>query len=335
MREVLPTLRQWNDDGRRFALATVVRTKGSSPRETGSVMGVREDGLVCGSVSGGCIESAVIEAALEAIGKGQPRKLEFPHVEGDKVWHTGLMCGGEVDVWIDPAPASRDPGLWSELATFVSSDTGCVLATRMDPFAQTLRRPGEAVCCSPLDAELESAYKSGQSRIAEVAGEQWFLNVLAPRPRLVIIGAVHIARALIVYAKQVGFETIVIDPRGAFADKARFDEQPDAMLDEWPQDALKGIKLDADTYAVALTHDPKIDEAALEVLLRSGVSYVGALGSKTTAAKRRVSLLERGLTEEQVARIHGPIGLDIGAENPEEIALAVIAEVVKVRRARG
>jgi xanthine dehydrogenase accessory factor len=167
-----------------------------------------------------------------------------------------------------------------------------------------------------------------------VAGEEWFLHVFAPRPRLVIVGAVHIARALIGFARQVGFETIVIDPRTAFTQEARFDPQPDAMVAKWPQEAFESVALGPDSYVVALTHDPKIDDDALAIVLRSDAAYVGALGSRTTQGKRRAALLERGLTDGQIDRIHGPIGLDIGAENPEEIALAIIAEVVKVRRAR-
>jgi xanthine dehydrogenase accessory factor len=186
-----------------------------------------------------------------------------------------------------------------------------------------------------LDAAVQQAFDKRRSQIVDVAGEEWFMHVIAPRPRLVIIGAVHIARALIGFAKEVGFETVVIDPRTAFAQEVRFDMQPDSMVTEWPQEALAQLDLNEDTYAVALTHDPKIDDAAIEVFLKSSVAYVGALGSKTTQEKRKAALREKGLSEEQLARIHGPVGLDIEAETPEEIALAVMAEIVKVRRARG
>lgn len=331
MREVLPTLRQWNEDGRRFALATVVRTRGSAPREVGSVMGVCEDGSVCGSVSGGCIDATVVDACRSALASGEAARLSFPQ-QGDDLVAVKLMCGGESEVWVDPSPSFRNPALWSELVGFLSSDTACVLATRLSPFAQALRRPGDAVCCSPLDTAVAEAYASSRSGLVEVAGEEWFFHVFAPRPRLVVVGAVHIARALVAFASMLGFETIVVDPRTAFA---QFDAQPDRLLHEWPQEALQDVPLDRDTFAVALTHDSKIDDAAVELFLRSECAYVGALGSPKTQEKRKASLREKGLTEEQLARIHGPVGLDIGAENPEEIALAVIAEVVKVRRARG
>jgi xanthine dehydrogenase accessory factor len=327
MRDVLPTLRQWNDDGRRFVLATVVRTRGSAPRAVGSVLGYNEDGNVVGSVSGGCIESAVVDACQRVLATSQPAKLSFPRSSSDGTHEEALMCGGESEVWVTPKPHD-----WDELVNFVVSDTGCVLATRFDPFAQTVRRAGDVVCCSFLDTCVSEAYQSHRSQLMDVAGEEWFMNVVPPRPRLLIVGAVHIARALVAFAKQLGFETIVVDPRSAYA---QFEAEPDALIHNWPQDAFKEIKLDEDTYAVALTHDPKIDDAAIELLLNTNVAYIGALGSPKTQAKRRDALQEKGFTEEQLARVHGPVGLDIGAENPEEIALAVIAEVTKVRRARG
>ncbi len=295
-------------------------------------MGVSEDGAVCGSVSGGCIEAAVVSACQSAMSKSEPQKLSFPRHSSDGVHEEGLMCGGQVEVWIDPAPVSRDPSQWNEMAGFVAGDNGCVLATRLDPFVQTLRRAGDVVCCSVLDTAVTLAYRSRRSQLVDVAGEEWFMQVLSPRPRIVIVGAVHISRALVAFAKALGFETVVVDPRSAYA---QFDVEPDSFVNQWPQDALSGIKLDEDTFAVALTHDPKIDDAAIELFLKSNVAYVGALGSKTTQEKRKAALRSQGLTEEQLARIHGPVGLEIGASTPEEIALSVIAEIVKVRRARG
>lgn len=327
MRDVLPTLRQWNDDGRRFVLATVVRTRGSAPRAVGSVLGYNEDGNVVGSVSGGCIESAVVDACQRVLATSQPAKLEFPRTSTDGTHEEALMCGGQSEVWVTPKPQD-----WDELVTLVTNDTGCVLATRFDPFIQTVRRAGDVVCCSFLDTCVSEAYQARRSRLMDVAGEEWFMHVVPPRPRLLIVGAVHIARALVTFAKQLGFETIVVDPRTAYA---QFEAEPDALIHHWPQDALKEITLDEDTYAVALTHDPKIDDAAIEMLLKTNVAYIGALGSPKTQGKRRDALKSKGFTDEQLARIHGPVGLDIGAESPEEIALAVIAEVTKVRRARG
>lgn len=326
MRDVLPTLQRWADAGDKFALATVVRTWGSSPRAVGSVMGVRADGATCGSVSGGCIESAVIEDALQAMSAGEPRRLHFAHITDEMAWEVGLSCGGEVDVWIDCLPNAL---LWDELAAKLARDEPCVLATRYEPYCQILWTPGQD------GTEIQAAYDARRSQEVEIDGKKWFCNVLSCRDRLVIIGAVHIAQSLVGFAKAVGFETVVIDPRTAFAQNERFKTEPDKMIAKWPKEALESVAINEDTYAVVLTHDPKIDDAALETLLRSPVAYIGALGSRTTQAKRRNSLAAKGFTAEELDRIRGPVGLKIGANSPEEIALSIIAEIVQVKRSRG
>ena len=329
MRDVLPTLRRWTEEEKRFALATVTRTWGSSPRAVGSVMGVCSDGSTCGSVSGGCIESSVIEDALQALKSGEPRRLHFGHVSDEKAWEVGLSCGGEIDVWIDPSPVERDPELWSSLVSKLENDEPCVLATRFEPLSQVLWTPGSS------GDEFQAAYDARRSQGIEIEGEVWFLNVLPRRDRLVIIGAVHIARALVPLASEVGFETVVVDPRKAFATEEAFGAGPDRIVDKWPEEALSEIDLTSDTYAVVLTHDPKIDDAALAVLLRSDVAYIGALGSRTTQAKKRKELGAKGFSDEELDRIHGPVGLSIGARTPEEIALSIMAEIVQVKRGRG
>ena len=328
MRDVLPTLRRWTKEDKQFALATVTKTWGSSPRAVGSVMGVCSDGSTCGSVSGGCIESSVIEEALLALESGEPRRLHFGHVSDEKAWEVGLSCGGEIDVWIDPSPVERDPGLWSSLVARLESEAPCVLATRFVPLSQILWTPGSS------GAEFQAAYESRRSQEVEVEGEAWFCNVLPCRDRLVIIGAVHIARALVPLAREVGFETVVVDPRKAFATEEAFGAGPDRIVAKWPEEALSEIELTSDTYAVVLTHDPKIDDAALAVLLRSDVAYIGALGSRATQVKKRKEMGAKGFSDEEIDRIHGPVGLSIGARTPEEIALSIMAEIVQVKRGR-
>ena len=333
MRDVLPTLRRWTEEEKRFALATVTRTWGSSPRAVGSVMGVCSDGSICGSVSGGCIESAVIEEALLALESGEPRRLHFGHVSDERAWEVGLSCGGEIDVWIDPLPAERDPGLWQRLTERVAGDLPAVLATRYEPLHQVLWAPGSL--CEDLPDEVGRAIEESYRNRRCTEFEGWFLNVLPCRDRLVIIGAVHIARALVPLAQAVGFETVVVDPRKAFATEEAFGAGPNRIIDQWPEEALSEIELTEDTYAVVLTHDPKIDDAALAVLLRSDVAYIGALGSRTTQAKKRKELSAKGFSDEEIGRIHGPVGLSIGARTPEEIALSIMAEIVQVKRGRG
>jgi xanthine dehydrogenase accessory factor len=179
-----------------------------------------------------------------------------------------------------------------------------------------------------------AAYADRESREVELAGEPVFIQVFPRKDQLLIIGAAHATLALVAFARQLRFETIVIDPRKVFSDASRFSPPPDRLLQEWPQDVLPGLGLNEDTYAVLLTHDPKIDDPALHRLLRSPVAYIGALGSRRTQEKRRERLRKQGFSEEEIGRIHGPVGLDIGAQTPDEIALSVIAEVVRAKNER-
>lgn len=204
-----------------------------------------------------------------------------------------------------------------------------MLIVSQQPYAQLLWSPGDP---DPLGGAVEAAYRQRASQEVEYAGKRLFLNVLARREKLVIVGAVHIAVPLVQMAAMLGFETIVVDPRSALANVERFSTPPDRIVVDWPEAALEGIGLDPATYAVVLTHDPKIDDVALAVLLKSPVAYIGALGSRVTQGKRRATLLAQGSTEADLDRIHGPIGLNIGARSPEEIALSILAEIVQVRR---
>lgn len=328
MRDVLPTLDQWASEGRRFATATVTRTWGSSPRPIGSVMGIREDGFVVGSVSGGCVEGAVIEAALQALHDGQSRELTFSGITDETAWEVGLSCGGSIQVWIDPLPVEREPCQWAEIVENIRSDRPFVILTELEPYSRTLWQPG-----LPAPHAVQEAYRDRASREVELEGRRLFLQVLPSRERLLIVGAVHIAMPLIKFAKELGFETVVIDPRGSFAQPERFETVPDRLIAAWPEQALSAMKLTVETYAVVLTHDPKIDDAALTILLKSPVAYIGALGSRTTQAKRRTELAALGFSEEDLARIHGPVGLAISARSPQEIALSIMAEIVQVRNA--
>ncbi len=329
LREVFPTLWAWNSEGRRFATATVTQTWGSSPRPVGSVMGIRDDGLICGSVSGGCVETAVIEASLAAIADGQARELNFDEVTDDSVWDVGLSCGGKIQVRVDPEPALAHQELWRAIAAKLEADQPVVLATNLATDGLTLWSPGEM---DPLGGAIQAAYAARKSSEVIVDGQRHFLNVVASRERLVIVGSVHIAVPLVKFAKEVGFETVVVDPRGAFANPERFPVPPDQFVVAWPGKAFEQVPLTSDTYVAVLTHDPKIDDVALEIALKSQVAYIGALGSRVTQAKRREHLRTVGFSDGDLQRIHGPIGLDIGARSPEEIALSIIAEIVQVKR---
>lgn len=332
MRDVLPTLLEWADAGYRFALATVTHTWGSSPRPLGSVMGVREDGVICGSVSGGCVETAVIQAATIALGDGQSQELVFGALAADELWEVGLSCGGKIQVWLDPDPVGRNPAQWDRLVGCLQANDPCVLVTRLSPYRSWLwPLAGDLPEWVAIEAEI--AMKKGRSAEIELDGERFFLQAFPPREQLLIVGAVHIAVPLVQFARALGFETIVIDPRGQFATAERFPVPPDRFIVEWPESALACLEITSATSVVVLTHDPKIDDVALAMLLRSPVRYLGALGSRTTQQNRRKKLAADGFSESDIQRIHGPIGLAIGAQTPEEIALSILAEIVQVRHA--
>jgi len=295
-------------------------------------MGVREDGVVVGSVSGGCVESSVIQSSLEALRTGESKMLDFGALSDEAVWEVGLSCGGRIEVFIDPDPARRE--VWRRTFDLVCRDRPAVVVTRFDPFEQWVWTPQEPMSPKTLVGPIEDAFRDRASQEVEIEGERYFLQVLPCRERLIIVGAVHIAVPLVKFARELGFETVVIDPRPALATDVRFPCPPDKMIAQWPEQALDSIEITDETYAVVLTHDPKIDDVALAVFLRSPTAYIGALGSRVTQEKRRKELRERGFTDDDLARIHGPVGLKIGARSPEEIALSIMAEVVQVRRER-
>ena len=343
MRDIWKELTDWASTGRPFALARVIETWGSAPREVGSAMIVDKDMQVAGSVSGGCIEGDVIQEAQAVLASGEPRRLSYG-VDDETAWSVGLSCGGEVSVLVETHPACAEDaavrGVWEELRKCIEANEPAVLVTRLHAMGHLLVRDDGSVSGdwggrtdSAVAAAL-AAYEQRTSRLAELAGESVFVQVFPRRDRLLIIGAGHISVALVRYAEVMDLETIVIDPRRVFAAPERFPVQPTRLLAEWPDKVLDGWDLNSDTYTVLLTHDPKIDDPALHRFLRSQVAYIGALGSRRTHATRCERLRREGFSEEQIGRIRSPVGLDIGAETPEEIALSVVAEIVETKRSR-
>ena len=297
----------WRDGGHGVALATVVATWGSSPRPAGSQLVVRGDGVHRGSVSGGCIEGAVIEEALAVIADGKPRLLSYG-VTNERAWEVGLSCGGTVEVHVARAPQVLDQ----------------LLADR------AAKRP-VALLTSLETGEAELAYdQDDPSRIVDGGQGRVFMQVHNPPHRLIIVGAVHISQPLVEMARLAGYDVTLIDPRGAFADRERFPGL--AILEDWPDEALSALEPDARCAVVTLTHDPKLDDPALAVALRSDAFYIGCLGSRRTHGKRLERLAELGFGEAETARLHGPVGLDIGALSPAEIALSIMAEITRARR---
>ncbi len=342
MRDVGPALLRWANAGTPFALARVMTTWGSAPRRVGAAMAIAADGQVVGSVSGGCIEGEVISAAASVLASGRQEILEFG-VENETAWNVGLSCGGTVRVLLERFPifgkevssaaagekilsaldASR-PLLW---ITRLSPESGRHLAVDVSTGEST---GAPEIGREVVDLGIE-AYRRRETCETESSGAGLFIHVVPPRPRLLIFGATDIAVHLVRLARSLDFETIVVDPREVFAAENRFETPPDRLVREWPQDALQSLKVHDETYAVLLTHDPKFDDPALHELLHSEAAYIGALGSSRTHRKRVERLLDAGLAQEAIDRIHGPVGLDIGAASPAEIALSVLAQVVQRR----
>ncbi|TNF23089.1 MAG: XdhC/CoxI family protein [Rhodobacteraceae bacterium] len=306
----------WHRAGKRTALATVVETWGSAPRRIGAQLVIDAEGRMEGSVSGGCVEGAVVVEALEALDDGQPRMLEFGVSDGD-AFAVGLACGGTIRVLVEPVGPVLPEAMLADLAR-----------------ARAERRPVAYVVdtitgARRLDTEGHAArFRMDRSGFEEDG--QTFVAIHNPPLRLIVVGAVHIAQHLVPMARDIGYDPVVIDPRESFASPERF---PDTrLLHDWPDEAVAALGLDTRTALCLLTHDPKLDDPALIAALRSGVFYIGALGSTRTQGKRLERMQAAGFSQADCARIHGPIGLDIGAASPGEIALAVLAEMTRVLR---
>jgi len=336
MEDVIQDVQRWRKEQQSVALATVIETWGSAPRQAGAKMAMAPDNKISGSVSGGCIEGAVYETGMAVLESAQPQLLHFG-VADETAWEVGLACGGSIDVFVEPldtAIADRlnemlDDGLAYALATIIKGPDN-LLGRKL-----LLSDEGEPVgTLGDLDEQAlpaaREALEAGKSRRQEIGDVEIFIEVHRPRPTLIMVGGVHIAVALTSIAKTLGYNTVVVDPRRAFGSQERF-PHVDRLIQAWPEKAFAQLKLTPDSAVAMLTHDPKIDDPALKIVLESKAFYVGALGSSRTQAKRRKRLLEAGLTEAQLDRIHGPIGLDLGGRTPPEIALAVMAEIVKAR----
>ncbi|SDH57943.1 XdhC family protein [Alloyangia pacifica] len=306
----------WHRAGRRAALATVIQTWGSAPRRTGAQLAISGDGEIEGSVSGGCVEGAVITEALEALDEGKSRELEFG-VSDDDAFAVGLACGGTIRVLVEPVGSALPEALLAELCEARAARTPVAYLVDLDSQARALAYDGH-----------ETAFRMDRSGFAPES--RTFVAIHNPPLRLLVVGAVHIAQALLPMARIAGYDPVLIDPRGAFGSEARFPGE--TILDDWPDEAVTKLGLDTRTALVLLTHDPKLDDPAIEAALRSKVFYIGALGSTRTHAKRVARLSEAGFTEAEIALIHGPIGLDIGASGPAEIAVSILAEMTRVLR---
>ncbi|MFD3607974.1 XdhC family protein [Streptomyces atroolivaceus] len=353
MLDIAEELHRWVGQGRAFAVATVVAVGGSAPRQPGAALAVDSDGTAVGSVSGGCVEGAVYELCRQAIEDGTTVRERFGYSDDD-AFAVGLTCGGVIDILVTPVRAD-DPARPVFAAAFAAAAGGTAAAV-----ARVTEGP-ESLLGRPLLVHSDGAYDGGlgghpeldrtaaaEARAMLDAGRTGTLTIGAegsrcgqpltllvessvPPPRMIVFGAIDFAAALVRAGRFLGYRVTVCDARPVFATAARFPEADEIVVD-WPHRYLATTEVDARTVLCVLTHDARFDVPLLELALRLPVAYVGAMGSRRTHLERNERLREAGVTERQLAALHSPIGLDLGARTPEETALSIVAEIVADRR---
>jgi xanthine dehydrogenase accessory factor len=351
VKELLETLAAWRAEGVDAGRAVVIRTFGSAPRPEGAVLIVAKDGRIAGSVSGGCVEGAAAEEIERARATGRSRVIRYG-ISDEEAWDVGLACGGTIDVLVEPGVSDAVVSAAEGSARDVGAAVVTPLPADSPPPSFGAHEPGVGAAPeTPLiihasggmsgtlgTPELDDALAAagldalnrGTSRTIELGGRSLFIEAYPVRPRLVVVGAVQAAMSLVVLARELGYATVVVDGRGAFATPERFPDV-DRLVVGWPDEVADEIGLGPDDAVAVLTHDVKFDEPAIIEALRRGCRYVGAVGSRKTQADRRERLRGAGVGEQALARLRGPIGLDLGGRAPAETALAIMAEIVAAR----
>ncbi len=323
--QIPETALRWLRAGGGAALATVVETWGSAPRPVGSQLAISGAGEIMGSVSGGCVEGAVVAEAMEAMEDGQPRLLTFG-VADETAFSVGLACGGTIRVLVEPlgAGAARLPeAMLADLVVARAERRAMAYVVHPKTHARRLTAgPGD-----PLEATIATRMRADRSGQEE---DGTFIAVHNPPLRMIVVGAVHIAQPLVAMARLCGYDPVLIDPRATFGAEHRFPGE--RILDDWPDEAMAALAPDARTAVVTLTHDTKLDDPALLTALASPAFYIGCLGSTRTHAKRLDRLRAAGISEDAIARLHAPVGLNIGAKSPAEIAVSVMAQITQTLR---
>ncbi|MBI3747821.1 MAG: XdhC family protein [Chloroflexi bacterium] len=353
MKELLDTLSGWERDGVAAGRAVVVRTFGSAPRPEGAVLLYAKDGRIAGSVSGGCVEGAAAEEIRHAWSTGNARVIRYG-ISDEQAWDVGLACGGTIDVLVEPVapavvveaargsagangrgvavvtplPADSPPGTFGPHQPGTGEPPAAKLVVAED--GRLAGSLGSADLDEALVDAATEALRRGLSRTVELGGRSLFIEVFPVRPRLVMVGGVEVARSLVRLARELGFETVVVDGRASFATPGRFPDV-DRLLVGWPDEVADEIGLGPNDAVAVLSHDVKFDEPAIVEALRRGCRYVGAVGSRKTQADRRERLLAAGVAATDLARLRGPVGLDLGGRAPAETALAILAEIVAER----
>jgi len=340
MRELLDVIENWIKNEKKVALATVVNVYGSAPRQLGAKMAVNQDGLMAGSVSGGCVEGAVVAEALKIIKSNKPKLLHYG-VSDEQAFSVGLACGGVIEVFVELLDENdffqMKNGLESNrlfARVTVIRGNKCGEKISVFPNGSQLGNFTSVEIRNEVNQKLPEHFQKqlpGRFEIRSNEEEsEFFIDIFPPSLRLIIVGAVHIAIPLVTFGKLLGFHTVVVDPRKSFSNHERF-PHVDELVQEWPDEYFARVELNEGCYLAVVSHDEKLDVPALSFACRSKVRYIGALGSKKTFEKNKNGMRELGVAEELIAKIHSPIGLSIGAHGAEEIALSIITEIIAVK----
>jgi xanthine dehydrogenase accessory factor len=338
MKELLPDIERWREAGKKVAVATVVQAYGSAPRRPGAKMAIAEDGEFVGSVSGGCVENDVVEHAKQVIEEDHPRLVPYG-ISDEMAFNVGLACGGQIEVFIQPfgkAFPTEKPVAFAYVVEGPEQGSG-LLAWEFGKHRGSVGQGDgfdERVARDAI-AQLREG-RAGQLRYddAPEGPTRIFVDTYPAQPTIVIFGAVHIGVALAQLAKDVGgFRIVVVDARGAWATPERFPTADEIHIMH-ADDYLKGHPVTNNAYVAVLSHDPKLDDPALFGALQTDARYVGAVGSGKTQRERRQRLIAAGLSEEQMDRLHGPIGLDLGAQSPEEIGVSILAQMLAAKNGK-
>jgi xanthine dehydrogenase accessory factor len=341
--DVTEVVERWVRAGDRVAVATVVDTKRSAPQPIGTKMAINESAQVWGAVSGGCVEGAVVEVA-ESVLAGAPPQLRHYGIADDMAWDVGLPCGGEISVWVESYVAG---GLEQQFFEAALSGHRAAIATVIEGSAQVgakllVLAGGEHVGtlgASDLDVialerAREALWTENGGLVEAGDGVTLFIDVVAPPPRLIIVGAIDFAAQLAEVAKLTGWRPFVVDPRARFATEERF-PAAERVIVAWPAEAFAELgPIDPATAIAVLTHDPKLDDAALAVALASDAFYIGAMGSRVAQERRQARMMEAGFDTSALQRVAAPIGLDLGALTSAETALSIMSEIVAIKHGR-
>lgn len=315
--DLLTTALDWHRAGRKVAVATVIETWGSAPRGVGSLLVIDGEGAMEGSVSGGCVEGAVIMEALDAVQDGKTRLLDYG-VSDDEAFAVGLACGGRIRVLVEPVGAAIPVSLLEQLVAAITARTPVAYVTDIHGGNRHIAYANN----------FGDRFRLDRSGIEEDG--RTFVAIHNPPLRMIVVGAVHIAQTLLPMARACGFDPVLVDPRGAFGSAARFPGE--TIIEDWPDSAMAQLAPDSRTAVVTLTHDPKLDDPAIQQTLRTEAFYIGCLGSTRTHEKRVTRLQDAGFDAGSIARIHAPVGLDLGGRAPAEIAVSIMAQVIAALR---